>query len=70
MSVSFWDEEGNFIVAFSYHDNDSFTAQAKAWGLYMDFEWVALMGYNKVIFENDCKMVVDNIHNNKPNHYE
>jgi hypothetical protein len=39
MSVSFWDEEGNFIVAFSYHDNDSFTAQeAKAWGLYMDFE--------------------------------
>jgi hypothetical protein len=28
------------------------------------------LGYNKVIFELDCKMVVDDVHTDKPNRSE
>jgi hypothetical protein len=33
-------------------------------------KWIAQLGYNKVIFEMGCKMVVDDVHKYKPNRSE
>ncbi|CAJ2634757.1 unnamed protein product [Trifolium pratense] len=64
------DEKGVFVAAFSCHENGSYTAcEAEAWGLYKRIERIALLGYSSVIFELDCKMVVDDMHNPKPNRF-
>jgi hypothetical protein len=42
----------------------------KASALYKDLEWIALMEYNRVIFEMDCKMTLVVVHNNKSNRFE
>jgi hypothetical protein len=44
--------------------------EGKNWGLYKELEWIALLGYSGVIFELDCKMVVDDVHKLKPNYFE
>ncbi|MCI37991.1 hypothetical protein A2U01_0059219, partial [Trifolium medium] len=68
MEACLRDESGAFIVAFSCHDNGMYTAaEAKAWGLCKGIEWIAQLGHNKVMFELDCKMVVDDVHKNKSN---
>ncbi|KAK2362458.1 hypothetical protein QL285_087521 [Trifolium repens] len=69
MGACLRDESRGFIPAFSCHDNDMYTA-AEAWGLCKGIEWIAQLGYNKVIFEMDCKMVVDDVHKYKPNRSE
>ncbi|CAJ2638613.1 unnamed protein product [Trifolium pratense] len=62
------DELGSFVVAFSCHDNSMYTiTKAEARGLYKCLEWIALMGYNKVVFELYCKMVGDDMHKDKSN---
>ncbi|GAU22778.1 hypothetical protein TSUD_142170 [Trifolium subterraneum] len=71
MEASLRDESGDFIAAFSYHNNDTYTtAEAEAWGLCKGIEWITQLGHYKVMFELDCKMVVDDIHKNKPNRSE
>ena len=71
MGACLRDELGGFIAAFSCHDNGMYTAaEAEAWGLCKGIEWIAQLGYNKVIFEMDCKMVVDDVHKYKPNRSE
>jgi len=39
-------------------------------GLYQDIQWISSLGYHNVIFELDCKMVVDDVHNSKMNLFE
>jgi hypothetical protein len=46
------------------------TAEGETWGLYQGIKWITSSGYHKVVFELDCKMAVDDIHNNYPNYFE
>ncbi|PNY02152.1 hypothetical protein L195_g025457 [Trifolium pratense] len=51
------DESESFVAAFSCLDSSMYAAaKAEAWELYKGLEWIALLGYNKVVFELDCKM--------------
>jgi ribonuclease HI len=62
MGACLRDDKGNFILAMTTHENVVMTAQeAEAWSLYQGIQWVANLGYNKVIFELDCKIVVDDV---------
>ncbi|KAK2448162.1 hypothetical protein QL285_007458 [Trifolium repens] len=71
MGACLRNESGGFIAAFSCHDNGMYTAaEAEAWGLCKGIEWIAQFGHNKVIFEMDCKMVVDDVHKYRPNRSE
>ncbi|PNX88910.1 hypothetical protein L195_g045024 [Trifolium pratense] len=36
-------------------------SEAEAWSLHQGLQWVANMGYRKVVFEMDCKVVVDDV---------
>ncbi|MCH99218.1 hypothetical protein A2U01_0020229 [Trifolium medium] len=36
-------------------------AEGEAWGLQQAMIWMKMLGYHKVIFEMDCKMVVDDV---------
>jgi hypothetical protein len=62
------DERGHFVAAKSmYIDVVVSPAEGEAWGLHQGLLWMEIRGYHKVIFELDCKTVVDDVHNNKPN---
>lgn len=39
-------------------------AEAEGWPLYRALKWIGKLGYQNVIFESDCKMVVDNFASN------
>lgn len=45
-------------------------AEGEAWGLYQGIQWIVSLRYQKVLFEMDCKMVVDDVQQNKANHSE
>ncbi|KAK2379967.1 thioredoxin family protein [Trifolium repens] len=61
--------EGQFIIAMSTHINAVMTpTEAEAWALQQGILWMAMLGYRKVIFELDCKTVVDDINSSKDNH--
>ncbi|KAK2386904.1 hypothetical protein QL285_060742 [Trifolium repens] len=63
--------EGQFITAMSTHINAVMTpTEAEAWALQQGILWMAMLGYRKVIFELDCKTVVDDINSSKDNHSE
>ncbi|MCH81508.1 putative ribonuclease H protein [Trifolium medium] len=52
------DEAGDFVAAFSCHDNGIFTApEVEAWGLFKGLEWIALMGFNKLFLLGDKQTV-------------
>jgi ribonuclease HI len=71
MGTCLRDESGGFIDVFSCHDKGMYTAaEAEAWGLRKRIEWIAQLGYNKVIFEMNRKMVVNDVHKYKPNRSE
>lgn len=42
-------------------------SEREAWGLLQSLKWTISLGHHDVIFELDCKMVVDDIHSNKLN---
>jgi ribonuclease HI len=61
--------EGQFIISMSTHINAVMTpTKAEAWALQHGILWMAMLGYRKVIFEFDCKTVVDDINSSKDNH--
>jgi ribonuclease HI len=69
MGACLRDEERHFIAAMTANTNAVMTAaEGEAWGLYQCIKWITSFGYHKVVFELDCKMVVDDIHNKYPNH--
>jgi hypothetical protein len=72
MGACLRDEKGRFIAAMTTNTDAVMTAaEGEAWGLYQGIKWITSSGYHKVVFELDCsKMVVDDIHNNYPNHSE
>jgi hypothetical protein len=72
MGACLRDEKGHFIAAMTTNTEAVMTiAEGEAWGLYQCIKWITSSGYDhKVVFELDCKMVVDDIHNNYPNHSE
>ncbi|XP_045831364.1 uncharacterized protein LOC123922710 [Trifolium pratense] len=62
MGACLRDDKGSFILAMTAHEDVVMTAQeAEAWSLYQGIQWVASLGYNKVVFELDCKIVVDDV---------
>ncbi|KAK2407645.1 Ribonuclease H superfamily protein [Trifolium repens] len=64
-------EDGQFITAMSVHTSAVMTpAEAEAWALQQGIMWMAMLGYRNVIFELDCKTVVDDIDSSKDNHSE
>jgi ribonuclease HI len=71
MGACLRDEKGHFIATMTTNTDAGMTAaEGEAWGLYQGIKWITSSGYHKVVFELDCKMVVDDIHNNYPNHSE
>jgi hypothetical protein len=50
-----------------YIDGIMTPAEGEAWGPQQAMRWMEMLGYHKVIFEMDCKMVVDDVHNKKQN---
>jgi len=51
---------GNFVTAMTTLCDAILTpAEGEAWGLLQGINWIVMMGYRKVIFELDCKTVVD-----------
>jgi hypothetical protein len=66
------DEVGGFVAAFYCHDSGTFIApETEACGFIQSpCVDIALMGFNTVIFEMDCKIVVDDVRNSKPNRFE
>jgi ribonuclease HI len=64
-------DEGQFITAMSAYISAVMTpAEAEAWALQQGIMWMAMLGYRNVIFELDCKTVVDDINSSKDNHSE
>lgn len=62
------DEVGQFVRVMSDVYKASMTSvESKVWGLLQGLKWTASLGYHRVVFENDCKMVVDDVHSNKLN---
>jgi hypothetical protein len=62
------DEKGTFVAALTTYCEAVMTiAEGEAWGLYQGIQWISSLGYHNVIFELDCKMVVDDVHNSKMN---
>jgi ribonuclease HI len=60
-----------FIAAFSCHMNAVLTpVEGEAWGLLKGLEWIATLGYNKVIIEMNYKMVVEYVNHPKANRSE
>jgi hypothetical protein len=45
-------------------------SEAKAWSLKQGIHWMVSLEYHKVYIEMNCKMVVDDVNNMKPNHTE
>jgi hypothetical protein len=71
MRVCLRDEKGTFVAAMTIYCEDVMTiAEGEAWGLYQDIQWISSLGYHRVIFELDCKMVVEDVHNSKINLFE
>jgi len=65
------DSEGRFVRAMTNVLNASMSpAESEAWGLHQGLKWITTLGHQKVIFESDCKMLVDDVHSNKVNHSE
>ncbi|MCI29396.1 60S ribosomal protein L23, partial [Trifolium medium] len=68
MGARICDEGGNFIAAITANVDTVMTAaEGEAWSLYQGMQWIVTLGYNKVIFELDCKMVVDDVNNMRLN---
>ncbi|PNX71848.1 hypothetical protein L195_g027734 [Trifolium pratense] len=65
MGACIRNERGNFVAAFPSFRYGIFTP-AEAWGLLQDLEWLATLGYSKVVIEMDCKMVVNDVKHYKP----
>jgi hypothetical protein len=64
-------EKGEFLADLSCYHNAVLTpADAEVLGLLQGLEWIATLGYNKVIVEMDCKTAVDDVKHNKPNRSE
>ncbi|GAU16226.1 hypothetical protein TSUD_298580 [Trifolium subterraneum] len=64
MGACIRDEQGHFVAAKSMHiDAMMLPAEGEAWGLQRGILWMEMLGYHKVIFELDCKMVVDDTTN-------
>jgi len=60
------DEKGNFLKAFTATTTGVPTPrEAEAWALHQAINWTHHLGMQNVIFELDCKLVVDNMVNNK-----
>ncbi|MCH91002.1 ribonuclease H protein [Trifolium medium] len=67
MGACIRNERGDFVAVFSSFRDGIFTpADAEAWGLLQGLEWLATLGYSKVIIEMDCKMVVNDVKHYKP----
>jgi hypothetical protein len=65
------DDKGQFVAATTrYIDAIMTPAEGEACGLQQAMMWMEMLGYHKVIFEIDCKMVVDDVHNKKQNNSE
>ncbi|MCH88735.1 RNA-directed DNA polymerase (Reverse transcriptase), partial [Trifolium medium] len=65
------DATGRFIIAMSSYINGVMTpAEGEAWALQQGITWMAMLGYQKVCFELDCKTVVEDIHSISVNHSE
>jgi len=45
-------------------------AESEAFRLHQGLKWITPLGHHIVIFESDCKMLVDDVHFNKVNHSE
>ncbi|PNX58463.1 hypothetical protein L195_g059204, partial [Trifolium pratense] len=61
-------DKGQFVAAMTASINAKFSAaEAEAWCLQQSLQWISTLGYTKVLFEMDCKMVVDDVHNNPNN---
>jgi len=68
MGACLRDEKGTFVAALTTYCEAVMTvAEGEAWGLYQGIQWISSLGYHNVIFELDCKMVVDDVHNSKMN---
>ncbi|PNX55642.1 hypothetical protein L195_g041185 [Trifolium pratense] len=62
------DEKDKFIAAMTANKEGAMTtSEAKAWNLNQGIHWMVSLGYNKVYLEMDCKMVVNDVNNMKPN---
>ncbi|RHN55650.1 hypothetical protein MtrunA17_Chr5g0420211 [Medicago truncatula] len=62
------DEKGTFVAALTiYCEAAMIIVEGEAWDLYQDIQWISSLGYHDVIFELDCKMVADDVHNSKMN---
>jgi len=71
MGACLRDEKGTSVSALTTYCEAVMTiVEGEAWGLYQGIQWISLLGYHNVIFELDCKMVVDDVHNSKMNLYE
>ncbi|AES97221.1 hypothetical protein MTR_5g047250 [Medicago truncatula] len=58
------DEKGTFVAALTiYCEAAMIIVEGEAWDLYQDIQWISSLGYHDVIFELDCKMVADDVHN-------
>lgn len=54
---------GGFIAACTQWISPALCPhEGEALGLLLAANWISQMGYSFVVFETDCKMLVDNIH--------
>jgi hypothetical protein len=54
------------VAATTRHMDDIVTpAEGEAWRLQQTMMWMEMVEFHKVIFDMDCKVVVDDVYNKK-----
>jgi hypothetical protein len=53
---------------YAYNNGVMTPAEAEAWALQQGIMWIAMLEYQNVMFELDCKTLVDDVHNSKVNY--
>ncbi|GAU21178.1 hypothetical protein TSUD_10950 [Trifolium subterraneum] len=65
------DVEGAFIGAMTDFCNAVMTVtEAECWSLFCPLEWLAYIGYQHVVMEMNCKLVIEDVCNGKENRSE
>jgi ribonuclease HI len=65
------DTREHFILEmFAYNNGVVTAAEAEAWALQQGIMWIAILEYQNVMFELDCKTVVEDVHSSKVNYSE
>jgi len=63
------DSEGRFVQVMTDVLKASMSpTESEAWELHQGLKWITTLGHQRIIFESDCKMLVDEVHSNKVNH--